>query len=202
MPGDILRFTGIKKGFRMYLAVQGGFGVPLSRYGNELLQDNALLPIGQAQTGHEVFVQEAEIAGMYSPANILCCMAGPEYHWLTEDSKALLEATAFTVSPAGNRMGLPLQGTALQRVRDGELLSGAVAMGTVQLLPNGQCMVLMADHNTTGGYPRIISVLAGELPKLAQLQPGQLFTFQMLGPEAAAERYLRFVQQLNIQPWR
>ncbi len=202
MPGDVLRFTGIKKGFRTYLGVQGGFDVPLSRYGNEGLQDNALLPIGKPQKTDAIVVNEATILTIYSPENQLNCMAGPEYDWLSEDSKALLTSSNFTISPAGNRMGLPLQGTALQRIQDNELLSGPVAMGAVQLLPSGQCTVLMADHNTTGGYPRIITVLAGELPKLAQLQPGQPFRFKLVDTTTATQQYLRFVQQLNIQPWQ
>jgi antagonist of KipI len=202
IPGDVLRFTGIKKGFRTYLGIQGGFDVPLSRYGNELLQDNALLPIGKAPTKHPVLLDDALIQSIYSRADALNCMAGPEYEWLSEDSKAQLTTTPFTISPAGNRMGLPLQGTALQRIQEGELLSGPVAMGTVQLLPSGQCTVLMADHNTTGGYPRIITVLASELPKLAQLQPGQPFRFKLVDTTTATQQYLRFMQQLNIQPWQ
>jgi antagonist of KipI len=202
MPGDVLRFTGIKKGFRVYLGIQGGFDVPLSRYGNEGLHDNSVLPIGQVQKAEADVINEATIQTIYSPENQLNCMAGPEYDWLSEDSKALLTSTNFTISSAGNRMGLPLQGTALQRMQDDELLSGPVAMGTVQLLPSGQCTVLMADHNTTGGYPRIITVLAGELPKLAQLQPGQPFRFKLVDPTTATQQYLRFVQQLNIQPWQ
>jgi antagonist of KipI len=202
MPGDVLRFTGIKKGFRTYLGVQGGFDIPLSRYGNEAVQDNAVLPIGKVQKAAAVFASEATIQTIYSPENQLNCMAGPEYDWLSDDSKEQLTTTPFTISPAGNRMGLPLQGTAQQRVQDDELLSGPVTMGTVQLLPSGQCTVLMADHNTTGGYPRIITVLASELPKLAQLQPGQPFRFKLVDTTTATQQYLRFVQQLNIQPWQ
>lgn len=202
MPDDVLRFTGIKKGFRTYLGVQGGFDMPLSRYGNEGLQDNALLPIGKVQKTDVIVVNEATIPTIYSPENQLNCMAGPEYDWLSEESKAQLTTINFTISPAGNRMGLPLQGTTLQRIQDGELLSGPVAMGTVQLLPSGQCTVLMADHNTTGGYPRIITVLASELPKLSQLQPGQPFRFKLVDTTTATQQYLRFVQQLNIQPWQ
>lgn len=202
MPGDGLRFTGIKKGFRTYLGVQGGFDVPLSRYSNEGLQDNVLLSIGKVQKVAAVVVDEATIPIIYSSENQVNCMAGPEYDWLSEDSKTLLTTTNFTISPAGNRMGLPLQGESLQRVHAAELLSGPVAMGTVQLLPNGQCMALTADHNTTGGYPRIITILTNELPKLAQLQPGQLFRFKLVDTETATEKYLRFVQQLNIQPWQ
>lgn len=202
MPGDTLRFTGIKKGFRMYLGVQGGFTVPLSRYGNELVQDNALLPIGKAQKTASFVVEAATIQTIYSPDNEVNCMTGPEYDWLSEESKAQLTTTHFTISPAGNRMGLPLQGPDLQRVQAGELLSGPVTIGTVQLLPSGQCTVLMADHNTTGGYPRIITVLAAALPKLAQLQPGQPFRFKLVDAATATQQYLRFVQQLNIQPWQ
>jgi antagonist of KipI len=202
MPGDLLRFTALKKGFRTYLGIQGGFDAPVSRYENYLLRDDEVLAIGSAATDSQMILSEGDIASIYSPADQLACMAGPEYHWLTDEGKALLETATFSLSPAGNRMGLPLQGPALQRIQEGELLSGAVAMGTVQLLPNGQCMALMADHNTTGGYPRVITILTGELPKLAQLQPGQPFTFQMLGAEAAAQQYLRFAQQLNMQPWR
>lgn len=202
MPGDWLRFTGIKKGFRIYLGVQGGFDVPLSRYDNQLVQDDAVLPIGKAQTGTAILADEMAIQTMYASSQSINCIAGPEYDWLSHNSKAKLSTTQFTISPAGNRMGLPLQGVVLEKMQMGELLSSAVTMGTVQLLPNGQCMVLMADHNTTGGYPRILTVLTSELPKLAQVQPGQAFGFNMVDQATATQQYLRFVQQLNIQPWQ
>lgn len=201
-PGDTLRFTGIKKGFRAYMGVQGGFDVPLSRYGNTVVQNHALLPIGKLASGIAMLADETVIETIYAPPDAINCLAGPEYDWLSDSAKQQLTTTAFSISAAGNRMGLPLQGLSLARVQQGELLSSAVSMGTVQLLPSGQCLILMADHNTTGGYPRVITVLSSALPKLAQLQPGQPFRFHLIDATKAAQLYLRFVQQLNIQPWQ
>jgi antagonist of KipI len=80
------------------------------------------------------------------------------------------------------------------------LVSSAVSFGTVQLLPSGQLIVLMADHQTTGGYPRIASVIKADQPKLAQLLPGDKVNFKMITlEEAEAELISREMKQLELK---
>jgi antagonist of KipI len=86
-------------------------------------------------------------------------------------------STVFKVSSRSDRMGLRLEGTRLARSTDGELLSTAVAPGTIQVPPNGEPLVLMADAQTIGGYPQIGHVISVDMPVLAQLRPGASVKF-------------------------
>jgi antagonist of KipI len=192
---DRLQFAGLQKGFRGYLGIAGGFAAIPNRYENHLIQTgDSLLANGPADNPlTAVTFNTSAVQSFYEPADTICCMAGPEYAYLADAAQSALADMVFSISPTGNRMGLALQSPiALAAHPHDPLLSGAVAMGTVQLLPNGQCLVLMADHNTTGGYPRIAAVLESEWPKLAQLRPGQPFRLQMVSAETASQKYLSF----------
>ena len=103
------------------------------------------------------------------------------------------------IAPDSNRMGLRLLGPRLALVRPGEILSQATCLGTVQVPPAGQPIVLMADHQTTGGYPRIAEVIAADAPRLAQLRPGATVRFAeatLAEADAAREALCTRVDQL------
>jgi antagonist of KipI len=92
-------------------------------------------------------------------------------------------------------MGYRLQ-TRLRAKQNGELVSSAVSFGTVQLLPNGELIILMADHQTTGGYPRIAHVASAHLPMLAQKQPGDKIYFRLTDQQNAEN--LLLLQQHHL----
>jgi antagonist of KipI len=85
-------------------------------------------------------------------------------------------------------MGYRLKGTPVYLQHPTELISTAVTKGTIQLLPNGQPLVLLADHQTTGGYPRIGHVISADIPKLAQFETGQSIRFKEITIEEAHQR--------------
>ena len=86
-------------------------------------------------------------------------------------------ATAFTVTPDSDRMGARLDGPSLNRTDTSDLLSEAVAPGTLQVPPNGQPILLLGDCQTIGGYPKIAHVITVDLPIAAQLWPGNVVRF-------------------------
>jgi antagonist of KipI len=102
---------------------------------------------------------------------------GPDTPWAT--------TTIFRVAAASNRQGLRLEGPALRAADPGERISEPVAPGTVQLPPDGQPIVLLADAQTIGGYPRIGHVIRADLPRLAQLRPGDSLRFECIEPGEA-----------------
>ena len=104
------------------------------------------------------------------PAALIRVLRGPEYETFTADAHEALWSDEWRVTPHSNRMGYRLAGTALTRDAQDELLSHAVLPGTIQVPPNGQPIVLLADAQTTGGYPRIGAVIQADLWKLAQLR--------------------------------
>ncbi|RYZ59437.1 MAG: biotin-dependent carboxyltransferase family protein [Chitinophagaceae bacterium] len=144
-------------------------------------------------------------------SNVIDVIAGPEWDWLTNESKALFTNNVFSISPASDRMGYRLQGEGLQQDNKEQLLSSGVGFGTVQLLPNGQLVVLMADHQTTGGYPRIASVISAHLPRLAQKGTGESLQFAQTSVAAAEAKWIRLQKflhdlqntcKLKLQTWR
>jgi antagonist of KipI len=125
-------------------------------------------------------------------------MRGPEWDWLTKESQHRLEQEAFTISPQSDRMGYHLNGKALEKINHTELLSSAVLPGTVQLLPNGSLLILMADCQTTGGYPRILQVAEVSLPLLAQMEAAQPLTFELISVEEAIILLENFEKELLL----
>jgi antagonist of KipI len=95
--------------------------------------------------------------------------------------------TVWRVSPDSNRMGYRLAGPALARAKADEILSGPTALGSVQVPANGVPIALMADHQTTGGYPRIAEIASADVPRLAQIAPGGTVHFARCGLDMAAE---------------
>jgi antagonist of KipI len=91
----------------------------------------------------------------------------------------------FRISPQSDRMGLRLVGTKLERTDADDRLSSGVAPGTIQVPPDGQPIVLMADAQTIGGYPQIADVARVDLPLLAQLRPGDTVRFNEITLEEA-----------------
>jgi biotin-dependent carboxylase-like uncharacterized protein len=100
--------------------------------------------------------------------------------------RAFFEAV-WRISPDSNRMGFRLEGPVLARAESDEVLSGPTCLGTVQVPANGVPIVLMADHQTTGGYPRIAEIASADVPRLAQLAPGGTVHFARCDLGMAAE---------------
>lgn len=205
--GTTLSFRGGESGCRAYLAVAGGLAVPpvlgsrstfvraaLGGVEGRALRAGDVLPLGappplSQRIAARIRHGDAPAAvtrwgaahsfrPAYSAAPTVRLLAGSHTNLLTPDARALLHEAEFTVSPRSDRMGYRLAGPRLELAAPVEVLSEAVAFGTVQLPPDGQPIVLMADRQPTGGYPRIGEVASVDLPLLAQLRPGDALRFQ------------------------
>ena len=95
-------------------------------------------------------------------------------------------------------MGFRLTGEPLYLIDEMELVSAAVDFGTIQLLPDGQMIILMADHQTSGGYPRIAHIASVDLPILAQLGGADKINFQTISLKEAERLMLEFEKDLNL----
>ncbi|MFC0530354.1 5-oxoprolinase subunit C family protein [Phytohabitans kaempferiae] len=173
-------------GVRSYLAVGGGIAVEpvlgsrsadtLSGLGPAPLRDGDRLPVGAYVSPSTVDF----VPWRPPPLSLaLRIRLGPRADWFTAEAVAALLGTAYTVSPVSNRVGARLAGAALPRAVAGELPSEGIVLGAVQVPANGQPLIFLADHPTTGGYP-VIGVVDDVTP-LAQAVPGTTVTFH--GPE-------------------
>jgi antagonist of KipI len=133
----------------------------------------------------------------YNQPEIIHCIKGVEFDWLDTASQKKLVTNLFIITILSDRMGYCFQSEALVKLKDTELLSTAVQFGTVQLLPSGQLICLMADHQTTGGYPRVAQVIQSDLPKLAQRKPNESITFKFISLKEAEDQFMKQHQQLQ-----
>lgn len=130
------------------------------------------------------FVDAAHLCGrdLRAPLRIV---RGPQADWFSAETWGTLLARAFTVTVRSDRMGVRLDGPPLLLPEPRELLSEGVAAGTIQVPPDGQPIVLLADRQTIGGYPKIANVVAADLGRLAQRRPGDTVRFERIELEAA-----------------
>lgn len=195
--GQTLVIGPASVGLRAYVAVRGGVAVPpildsrstdvLSGLGPDPLTPGVVLPIGDAVDGPPPPVEVAPVLPPATDDLVIHVLPGPRADWFTDPS-TLFQAR-YAVTPDSNRVGIRLSGAVLERSRDGELPTEGMVAGSVQIPPNGQPIVFLADHPVTGGYPVIAVVCAADLPLLAQARPGQGVRFTRSGtPRRSAAR--------------
>ena len=177
--GARLRVGTPARGLRAYVAFGGGLRVPevlgsratdtLSGLGPAPLAEGDVLALGpsySSASGVEVWPDVPD------EVTVLRCRPGPRLDWCAPDLARRLEQATWTVAADSDRVGLRLQGPPLERVRREELPSEGMVLGAVQVPPDGQPVVFLRDHPTTGGYPVPCVVVADDLGRCAQLRPG------------------------------
>jgi antagonist of KipI len=128
-------------------------------------------------------------------------LLGSEWHWMTTEAQEIFQTSWFQVTVDADRMGYQLAGPELEMNTTEQLVSSAVSFGTVQLLPNGQLIILMADHQTTGGYPRVAHVISAHLPILAQKRANDVIRFCVTDLQTAETKLAaqqKYLQQLQM----
>lgn len=178
--GALLEVGAATAGVRGYLAVAGGIDVPpvlgsrstdlLAGLGPAPLAAGDRLPVGTPPP----YRARPELVPLPAPPAelVLRLRLGPRADWFTPEAVARLGHDRYLVSPTGNRVGLRTEGPPVARARDGELPSEGMALGAVQIPPDGRPVVFLADHPTTGGYPVIGVVPTADLAAAAQARPG------------------------------
>ena len=210
-----LKFTRKNSGHRAYLAVSGGFKLDQwlgssstnltanigGMDGRKLIAGD-LLELRQPAMKPDRDVSRVQVSPSllpyYSRFPTVRIIAGAEYELLSEVGRELLTGQDLSITNASDRMGFRLAGEPISLNEPLELLSSAVDFGTIQLLPDGQLIVLMADHQTTGGYPRIAHVVSQDLPLMAQLGPGDKVGFHLIEHGEAEQLALDFERELRF----
>jgi len=212
--GALLNARRATLGSRAYLAVAGGIAVaPVlgsrstylpARFGGldgRQLRAGDVLPLrpDAAGLGRKRFAQLKgrksvsvtwSVPALTLPERepiVIHAMEGRQHaHFDAASKRAFFDAT-WRVTPDSNRMGFRLAGPALARSEAAEILSEPACLGTVQVPANGMPIALMADHQTTGGYPKIAEIATADVPRLAQLAPGGAVQFARCTLEQAGE---------------
>ncbi|MEU4964288.1 5-oxoprolinase subunit C family protein [Streptomyces smyrnaeus] len=181
-PGAVLDVGAATHGVRSYVGFAGGVDAEpvlgsratdlLSGLGPAPLSDATVLPVGTPPPSTAVTVTDAAPWAAPPRELVLPVVHGPRDDWFTAEGLRTLVTGAYRVSAASNRIGLRTRGPALARAREGELASEGMPLGAVQVPPEGQPVIFLADHPTTGGYPVIGVVPAEALDAAAQAPPG------------------------------
>jgi KipI family sensor histidine kinase inhibitor len=186
-PGQLLTLGTPPTGLRTYLAVRGGIEVDpvlgsrstdvLSGVGPAPLEEGDVLPVGPGSADFPL-VDVAPVAVPPGGPVTLRAVLGPRADWMA-DPHALV-ATTWTASGRSDRVGMRLEGEPLRRHDRGELPSEGMVRGAVQVPPDGQPVLFLADHPVTGGYPVIAVVLDADADRAAQVRPGQAVRFRIV----------------------
>ncbi|HUW93395.1 MAG TPA: biotin-dependent carboxyltransferase family protein [Bacteroidales bacterium] len=199
--GDMLGFTGLKNGFRTYIAFAGGIDVPavmgsrstylranLGGFGGRALKAGDELPLGEI-TGR---IKEAEIPErlipQYQSDQAIRIISGPESGRFTMEGIHSFLTSEYKITEKSDRMGYRLSGKAIVHKEAGaDIISSGISRGTVQVPGNGQPIILMADRQTSGGYTRIACVISADLTLVAQMKPGDIIHFRETSIDKAQE---------------
>lgn len=206
--GDILTLARPAiPGARCYLAVAGGIDVPLvlgsrstdlsAGFGG--LAGRALMAGDQLPLGATVGRCVSSNHGIRSirPVHMLRALTGPDWSLFTTEAQEQFSKQPWRIRHQSNRMGLRLNGTPLRLLQPVELLSAGVMPGDVQVPPDGLPIVLANDAQTTGGYPRIASVITADLWQLAHMPPSTSMFFHIVDGEEATAALAQ--QQLYLE---
>ncbi len=203
-PGGEVELDVAENGLRAYLAVGGGIEAPpilgsrstflpggFGGWQGRALRPGDVLPVGEPGAFRRGVLSEA--ASRPGPLRIL---PGPQLSGFADAALHDLTAFEFCVGTDSNRLGLRLAGPVLNYL-GGELASQAVLPGAIQIPPDGQPIILGWDGPVTGGYPVIAGVVAADLPRLAQLRPGEKVGFAFVTGEEARDAWRAQQEAMN-----
>jgi antagonist of KipI len=204
--GSVLSFGGRRTGVRAYLAVSGGIDVPpvmgsrstylLGRFGGmqgRALRAGDLLPQTEPPSHVDDFVGRVfpeELRLSYQSSPTLRVVLGPFDDFFSEEGIENLLSTPYIITPQSDRMGYRLKGAPVKRQKSGELITCGLANGTIQVPPDGQPILLLADRQTIGGYPIIATMIHADLPRAAQCAPGDHFRFSAVSVDEGRQAFL------------
>jgi antagonist of KipI len=185
--GARVRFGARRRGARAALAVKGGFDVPPTLGSRATHVVSAMGPFPRAlRAGDHLPVSKStddSSSGLGRPLALpdggarVRVVPAAHRERFTDDAWSALTSARFAITPQSNRMGYRLDGPSLEQKRDVDMLSEAMPIGALQVPPSGQPILLMADRQTTGGYPTIANVITADLPIAGQLAPGDWVEF-------------------------
>ncbi|QEL55897.1 5-oxoprolinase subunit C family protein [Chromobacterium paludis] len=208
--GQVLQLQAPRLGMRAYLAVDGGIALPqvmasastdlMAGFGGldgRALRDGDRLPLGAPKPP-----KPRRGVWLPRPGPQIRVHPGPEYALLSKSARERLWSAPWQITPSSNRMGYRLSGPRLQLAEPREMPSHGALPGLIQLPPDGQPIVLMADAQATGGYPRLGMVAAADLWQLGQARLGSSLHFvessleDLRQADQQWQRYLNRIERL------
>jgi biotin-dependent carboxylase-like uncharacterized protein len=194
--GQVVRISSLGGGAVLYIAVEGGFDIApafgsvatdirggIGGWHGRALVAGDRLPLQRMRATDR---EEWRIKGLdLAPPARVRAIAGPQSDYFTETEIAGFFESRYTIGVGSDRMGMRLDGRRIGHARGHDITSDGIAPGSVQVLGNGQPVVLLADRQTTGGYPKIATVISADLPAVGRLPIGAKIEFEPVTVEVA-----------------
>ncbi|WP_285313737.1 carboxyltransferase domain-containing protein [Pseudarthrobacter sp. fls2-241-R2A-168] len=188
LDGEVLTLGAPERGFRTYLAIRGGVDIQpvlgsrstdtMSGIGPAPLTADGFIKGGKATSSNVVGNPEIQPDYPDTGVTVLDIVPGPRDDWFDAAALDSLCSQDWTVTPRSNRVGMRLDGEPLERSRKGELASEGTVAGALQVPPEGQPVLFLADHPITGGYPVVAVVVDHQLDVAAQVPIGGRLRFR------------------------
>lgn len=211
--GDIIRIGALQDSAVVYIAVEGGFALrpvfgSVSTYirggmggwhGRALVAGD-LLPLQRQSASERGEYQMSELDLSLPPR--FRVIVGPQSDYFSDAALRQLFEGQYTVRPDSNRMGMRLSGPKLEHAQGFNIISDAIAPGSIQVPGDGQPIILMVDRQTTGGYPKIATVISADLPALGRVRLGSSVAFAEVTLEEASRLRRLFLNEIESLPRR
>lgn len=194
--GDRLNFGAPRSGLRAYLAVAGGLAIEpmlgslsthtrtrLGGIGGNPLAAGDLLPVrGADLPDRPMTLPNTQRPGFDGPIRVVL---GPQADSFTEEGIRTFLSEGYTLTARADRMGCHLDGPPITHAAGFNIVSDGIVNGSIQVPGHGRPLILLADRHTTGGYPKIATVISADLGRLAQVRPGETIRFAAVGVDEA-----------------
>ena len=210
--GEVFRIGALRDSVCAYLAIEGGLDIPpvlgsvstyvrgaIGGFQGRRLQPGDVVPLklaGVDVRGEYVLPRPLDLA-LDQPIRVVL---GPQADYFTDGALQTFLSSDYTVSPQADRMGYRLEGPALAHAKGYDIISDGIVTGAIQVPGSGLPIVLMVDHQTIGGYPKIATVISADIPVVGRRRPGRPIRFVAIDV-CEAER-LRSEQEAALrQEW-
>ena len=197
-PDDQLDIISTNKSVYGYLSVKGGFDIDLFWNSYSV---NTKAKIGpnngeKLSNNEKIFLKESvnsfvkkKIQYLNSKIEFIRIIKGTNYNYFSEDAKNVFLSKEFKISKLTDRMGMRLEGPKLKNIVDTNIKSEGLIKGVIQVPANGNPIIMLSDHGTIGGYPKIAVVISADYDKLVQLTPGSKIKFKLINLKEAENLY-------------
>jgi len=185
-----ISFTGVRNGIRSYLAIAGGIHVPeimgskstyirggIGGLEGRLLRKGDLLRIGPHRGRGSLYRLKAELIPHYGREWKTRVIMGPQDDYFSKKGIETFISSEYTITPESDRMGYRLQGPVIEHRGGADIISDATCLGSIQVPGHGLPIILFADRQTTGGYPKIATAISADVYDLGQAKPGDSVRF-------------------------
>ena len=197
-PDDQIDIISTNKSVYGYLSVKGGFDIDLFWNSYSI---NTKAKIGpnngeKLSNNEKIFLKESvnsfvkkKIQYLNSKIEFIRIIKGTNYNYFSEDAKNIFLSKEFKISKLTDRMGMRLEGPKLENIVDTNIKSEGLIKGVIQVPANGSPIIMLSDHGTIGGYPKIAVVISADYDKLVQLTPGSKIKFKLINLKEAENLY-------------